>query len=107
MDEKATAEETDGETSTDSSRKWLVWAALAAIAALFLVLRLRYINQLLGWDEAQLALTIKSFSAGTRDGSPQLSNHCRVLTTENQTMTLSYLASTLLYQGASAMRLQT
>ena len=74
MDEKATAEETDGETSTDSSRKWLVWAALACITALFLVLRLRYINQLLGWDEAQLALTIRSFSAGTRDVWSSLSH---------------------------------
>jgi 4-amino-4-deoxy-L-arabinose transferase-like glycosyltransferase len=45
----------------------LVWALLACVAVIFLVLRLRNVNQVLGWDEAQLALTARSFAYGTGD----------------------------------------
>ncbi len=45
----------------------LRWGALAAILALFLALRLRNLGHILPWDESQLALTIKSYSAGRSD----------------------------------------
>ncbi|MBU1671054.1 MAG: glycosyltransferase family 39 protein [Actinobacteria bacterium] len=55
------------EPKNGSLPRWLVWCALGGIAAVFFYLRLRNLHQVLPWDEAQLALTIRSFSAGQKD----------------------------------------
>lgn len=55
-------------------RSGWVYLGLLAIFGLFLYLRFRSAGALLGWDEAQLALTVKSYSGGLKDVWASLSH---------------------------------